>query len=230
MRIFSEYAGRIAQAGLEIKAIRLDAREPFQWVSGYRMPIYNDNRMFLFFPEYRKLITGAFDCIIKEKNIAYEVIAGTATAGIPFGMALAESLQAPFVYVRPEAKDHGMGCQVEGLGRGNTLGGRKVVLIEDLISTGRSSALAVRALRAAGGTVSHCLAVFSYGFDEAEELFLSMRPPCELIPIFAYDVLLEKALETGYLSQNEVSILREWRHDPFGWGAKHGFPRVVKGE
>src|SRR3989344_682712 len=140
----TDYASRIARAGLEIGAIKLRPDDPFQWASGYRMPIYNDNRQFLFFPRHRRLIIEGFEGILQQRrDISFKIIAGTSTAGIPWGTLLAGELTCPFVYVRDKPKDHGLRNQIEGIGAEKDLEGRTVLLIEDLISTGESSARAV---------------------------------------------------------------------------------------
>ena len=145
------FGREIAKAGLEIKAIKLRPDDPFTWASGYRMPIYNDNRMFLFYPEHRKLIIDELQYIILNEQISFDIIAGTSTAGIPHGMALANRLNCPFIYVRDKPKDHGLRNQIEGIDAESDLGDYHVVLIEDLISTGRNSARAVQAIRDAKG-------------------------------------------------------------------------------
>jgi orotate phosphoribosyltransferase len=216
----------IAQAGLEIKAIKLNPDNPFQWASGYRMPIYNDNRMFLFFDEYRKLITDAFYEIAND--LPFSVVAGTSTAGIPWGALLASRFKAPFVYVREKSKDHGLKNQIEGIDSESDLDGHQVILIEDLISTGGSSVKAVQAIRDANGICNNCLSVFNYGLDKAAQEFEALNPRCNVRSLLTYDTLLEVAKETKYINDEQVGILAEWRTDPFGWGEKHGFPKVEK--
>lgn len=169
----TDYARDIAKAGLDIKAIKLNTKEPFQWASGYRMPIYNDNRMFLFFPEYRKLITDGFKYIADK--IGFSVIAGTSTAGIAPATSLANRLEGPLVYIRDKPKDHGLKNQIEGIDSESDLGGHVIVVIEDLISTGGSSVKAVQAVRDAKGLCHHCLSIFNYGLDQAVEMFQGKR-------------------------------------------------------
>ena len=224
----TDYGRQIARAGLAIRAIKLSPDKPFQWASGYQMPIYNDNRMFLYFPEQRALIIDAFQQIIAAEDIRYDVIAGTSTAGIPHGAALANQLDCPFIYIRDKPKSHGMKNQIEGIDAECNLNGEHVVVIEDLISTGGSSRRAVQAVRDAAGTANYCLSIFSYGLDKAVEEFAGLKPPCEVQSLLTYDTLLEVAKETGYLTSGQVSVLEEWREDPFGWGEKHGFPKVEK--
>lgn len=225
-----DYGEKIAKKGLEIRAIKLNPDKPFQWASGYVMPIYNDNRMFLFFPKYRKLITDGFKQLIKEEKIAYDVIAGTSTAGISPGTSLADKLNCPFIYIRDKPKDHGLKNQIEGIDTEKDLEGRKIILIEDLISTGGSSARAVQAVRNANGKIDYCLSVFNYGLDKAVQTFNSLEPKCEVRSLLTYDILLEVAKETGYLTEKQIKLLEEWRADPSGWGEKHGFPKTGKKE
>jgi orotate phosphoribosyltransferase len=153
----------MARLGLEIGAIKLRPDDPFQWASGYRMPVYNDNRMFLFHPEARRTIARGFSNLMDERGIAAEVVAGTATAGIPHGALLADLLSLPYIYIRDKPKAHGLQNRIEGLDAESDLGGRTVVVIEDLISTGGSSARAVQAVREAAGVADWCLSIFSYG-------------------------------------------------------------------
>lgn len=222
------YGEEIAKAGLEIKAIKLSPEKPFQWASGYQMPIYNDNRMFLFFPEYRQLIIEGLKQIIEDEKIPYDVIAGTSTAGIPHGALLSNALNCPFIYIRDKAKDHGLRNKIEGIDAQSDLSGKNVIVIEDLISTGGSSARAVRAVRDAKGIANYCLSVFGYGLDKADEAFSSLDPRCEFMSLLTYDVLLRTAKETGYLTEEQVKLLENWRADPFNWGEKHGFPKIEK--
>ena len=224
------YGKKIAKAGLDLKAIKLNPDEPFQWASGYMMPIYNDNRMFLFFPKQRRLIREGFQQLIKKEQIPCDAIAGTSTAGISPGTSLADKLDCPFIYIRDEPKDHGLKNQIEGIDAEEDLEGKKVIVIEDLISTGGSSARAVQAVRNANGKANYCLAIFDYGLDKAVQAFNSLNPKCEVRSLLTYDVLLKVAKETGYLTDEQVKLLEEWRADPFGWGEKHGFPKVEKGD
>lgn len=234
------YGKLIAERGLEIKAIKLNPDNPFQWASGYRMPIYNDNRMFLFYPKDRILITEAFQQIIFEEPVpSLDIIAGTSTAGIPHGTSLANKVEAPFIYIRDKPKDHGLKNQIEGIDAEKDLEQKTVILIEDLISTGGSSVNAVQAIRDANGECNYCLSIFNYGFDQAREMFEGKRAydkegtkfltkPCNVRSILTYDVLLQVAKETGYLNNEQIKLLEEWRADPFNWGEKHGFPKVEK--
>lgn len=216
----------IAEKGLGIGAIKLDPDNPFQWASGYRMPIYNDNRMFLFFPEMRKTIAQGLADIIADKGIGPEVVAGTATAGIPHGAVLADLLALPYIYIRDKPKGHGLKNRIEGIDADSDLVGMRVVVIEDLISTGGSSARAVQAVREANGECDWCLSIFSYGFDEAAQQFEALDPPCRFASLLTFPVLLDVARSGGFLSEEQLTLLSEWREAPFEWGEKHGFPKV----
>lgn len=226
----------VAKTGLEIGAIKLRPDNPFEWASGFRMPIYNDNRMFLFDDKNRKLIMHGFYYLVK--NLDFSVIAGTSTSGIPWGTLLADKFKASFVYVRDKPKDHGLRNQIEGIDDERDLWGHHVLLIEDLISTGGSSARAVQDIRNANCFCNYCLSIFNYGLDKAERIFMGeedydkegnrLEFPCEVKSILTYDDLLEVAKETGYINNQQEKMLAEWRADPLGWGEKHGFPKVEK--
>ena len=224
-----DIASRIAEEGLGIGAIKLNPDNPFQWASGYRMPIYNDNRMFLFYPQIRQTIAQGLAEIIAEEDIQPEVVAGTATAGIPHGALLADVLSLPYIYIRDKPKGHGLRNRIEGIDAESDLGGHRVVVIEDLISTGGSSARAVEAVREANGDCNWCLSIFSYGFEKAAEQFEALDPPCSFTSLLTFPTLLEVAGSGGFLSEDQIALLSEWREDPFGWGEKHGFPKVEKG-
>ena len=222
------YEKQIAKAGLDIMAIKLRPDNPFTWASGFRMPIYNDNRMFLFHPEHRNLLARGFEEILQPEKIPYDVIAGTSTAGIPPATTLADHLGKPMIYVRDNPKDHGLQNQIEGIDAESDLQGRKVVLVEDLISTGGSSARAVQAIRDANGKCNYCISIFNYGLDKAVQAFDSLNPRCEVRSLLTYDALLEVAKETDYVNEQQAEMLAEWREDPFNWGEKHGFPKVER--
>ena len=221
-----DYGKEIAKAGLDIKAIKLRPDDPFTWASGFRMPIYNDNRMFLFNDEDRKLITKSFYDLASD--LGFSVIAGTSTSGIPWGTLLANKFKSPFIYVRDKPKDHGLKNQIEGIDAESDLGGHVAILIEDLISTGGSSARAVQAIRDANGTCNYCLSIFDYGLDKAVQAFGNLNPKCEVKSLLTYETLLETAKETGYINDQQTEMLAEWRADPFGWGEKYGFPKVER--
>ncbi len=210
-------AEKLARISLKIGAIKFSPDQPFTWASGYKMPIYNDNRLLLGNAGHRALITQGFQDLLKKCAAKIEVIAGTATAGIPHATTLADHLQLPLIYVRSATKTHGMGNQVEGLLYKN----QQVIVIEDLISTGGSVANAVTAIREAGGIVNHCFSIFSYGLAEATDKFKSIS--CEIHSILDFSELLEVALSTQNLSTNDIETLRSWQKAPFKWAENNGF-------
>ncbi len=220
------YGKKLASAAFELGAIKLSPAKPFTWASGYRMPIYNDNRMFLANYEFRALIRDAFSEMIDALSIDVDNIAGTSTAGIPHATSLADKLKKPLSYVRSYAKDHGMGNQIEGLGSGGSYEGKKVLLIEDLISTGSSSVKALQAVRDAQGDCTDCFAIFTYGLNKSDEAFKALNPICNVYTILSYPMMINTALAVGYISDSEADSLQEWRNSPFDWGLKHGFPKV----
>lgn len=207
----------VARISLDTGAIKLDPENPFLWASGYRMPIYNDNRLLLGNAKHRKLVAEGFRSILNEKNIEVEVVAGTATAGIAPATSLADLIEAPLIYVRPIPKNHGMQNQIEGLLRAN----QKTVVIEDLISTGGSALKAVNAVREAEGQVEHCLCIFTYGFLKATEEFKNAH--CQLHQLLSFEELIAQARDIGVLSNEQFSMLQSWHDDPFNWGRKNGF-------
>lgn len=190
------------------------------------MPVYNDNRMFLFHPEARRIIAQGLEEMVGEHAIAPEVVAGTATAGIPHGALLADRMSLPYIYVRDKPKAHGLKNRIEGLDAESDLGGRRVVVIEDLISTGGSSARAVEAVREANGQADWCLSIFSYGLEQAEQHFAALDPPCRFDALLTFPLLLDVARTSGLLSESQIALLEKWREDPFGWGEAHGFPKA----
>ncbi len=225
--IIENLGGKIAEFGLRIGAIKLNPDNPFQWASGYRMPIYNDNRMFLFYPEMRRTIAQGLAEIIETRGIHPEVVAGTATAGIPHGALLADVLSLPYIYIRDKPKGHGLKNRIEGLDADSDLAGQSVVVIEDLISTGGSSARAVEAVREANGDCNWCLSIFNYGLEKAAEQFEALDPSCNFTSLLTFPVLLETAKAGGFLSDDQIALLADWRVDPFGWGEKNGFPKAT---
>lgn len=211
MILNKETAKTTAELLLQIKAIKLDPQEPFTWASGWKSPIYCDNRIVLSYPPIRNHIREQFARQLEEIYGKPDVVAGVATGAIGIGVLVAEILSLPFVYVRPEAKSHGRKNQIEG----NVSQGQNVVVIEDLISTGRSSLNAVKALKEAGVNVKGMLAIFTYGFKTAEENF--KEAGVDLHTLSDYDYLLETAQRTNYINASEAGILREWRQDPANW-------------
>ena len=224
----TEYTKKLISISLGINAVKLDTKTPFLWASGYYMPIYNDNRIFLQEKNYRELIADAFIEIMKDNNIDVDVIAGTSTSGIPLATTLADKLDLPLTYVRDKPKGHGLKNCIEGIPAETGYQGKKVLLIEDLISTGGSSIKAVQAIRDADGNIDCCLSIFSYGFKEADINFSSLIPLCRSFSIITYEDLIAAAVEDGYISNEEFESLKEWRVDPFGWGENHGFGRIKK--
>jgi orotate phosphoribosyltransferase len=208
----NEIASQIAQILLEVKAIKLSPSKPFKWASGWNSPIYCDNRVALSFPQERTKIKEALVAVIKTNFPNVEAIAGVATAGIPQGALVADAMGLPFIYVRPEPKKHGMGNQIEG----RAVIGQKVVLIEDLISTGGSSLKAVDALREANIEILGMAAIFTYGFPIADSNFAEKN--VKLITLSNYEALLPKAVEMGYITESQLVTLAEWREDPSVWG------------
>ncbi|SHG07762.1 orotate phosphoribosyltransferase [Salegentibacter echinorum] len=211
MILNKETAKTTAELLLQIKAIKLDPQEPFTWASGWKSPIYCDNRIVLSYPPIRNHIREQFARQLEEIYGKPDVVAGVATGAIGIGVLVAEILSLPFVYVRPEAKSHGRKNQIEG----NVSEGQNVVVIEDLISTGRSSLNAVKALKEAGVNVKGMLAIFTYGFKTAQENF--KEAGVDLHTLSDYDYLLETAQRTNYINASEAGILREWRQDPANW-------------
>ncbi len=204
-------AEQTALSLLEVGAIRLSPSAPFKWASGWNSPIYCDNRLSLSFPLVRTKIKNALVESITEKFKGVEAIAGVATAGIPQGALIAEALELPFIYVRPKPKDHGM----ENLIEGKISKGQKVVVIEDLISTGGSSLNAVEALRDAGFNVLGMAAIFTYGFDLASQNFKDAH--VDLITLSNYTTLVEIAVSRGYIKEEDLNSLAEWRKAPDKW-------------
>ena len=208
----NEIAKNIANDLLQIKAIKLAPSNPFTWASGIKSPIYCDNRKTLSFPEVRNFVRDAFAEMVKQLYADADVIAGVATGAIAQGVLVAEALNKPFVYVRSGNKRHGLENMVEG----HLEKGQKVVVIEDLISTGGSSIKAVEALREAGAEVMGLLAIFTYGFDVAAENFV--RANCTWHTLSNYDTLLKIANTSGYISEEDITLLQKWRENPQSWG------------
>jgi orotate phosphoribosyltransferase len=207
-------AKKTAEYLLQIKAIKLQPSNPFTWASGWKSPIYCDNRKTLSFPEVRSFIRDSFAAMTKDLYPQAEMIAGVATGAIAHGVLTADKLGLPFIYVRSGAKEHGLGNQIEGYFEQ----GQKIVVIEDLISTGGSSLNAVNALREAGCDVLGMVAIFTYEFKKASDAFVSEN--CILNTLSNYSVLVETAVETGYIGQTELETLKNWRVDPASWGTK----------
>lgn len=202
----------IAKSLLQIKAIKLNPTNPFTWASGWNSPIYCDNRKILSYPDARKDVYNAFAKVIADLYPEAEIIAGVATGAIAHGVLAAEKMGKPFIYVRSSPKAHGLTNQVEG----EYHKGAKVVVIEDLISTGGSSLSAVEALRDAGCEVLGMVAIFTYGFATAEKNFDNAG--VKLKTLSNYNTMIELAIEQGYVAENHLATLREWRESPSTWG------------
>ena len=207
-------ASKTAELLLQINAIKLNPGNPFTWASGWKSPIYCDNRITLSFPPIRNYLKAEFAKNIENQFGKPDVIAGVATGAIGIGLLVAEALALPFVYVRPEPKKHGRLNQIEGF----LQKGQNVVVIEDLISTGNSSLMAVEALKAAGANVKGMAAIFSYGFDIASENF--KKADVDLFTLSNYENLLTLAVAKKYITEEEEKTLQEWRVSPSTWGTE----------
>ena len=200
---------------LQIKAIKLNPANPFTWASGLKSPIYCDNRITLSHPTIRTFIREAFSKMCAAKYGNPDIIAGVATGGIPQGVLVAQDLGLPFCYVRSEAKSHGLNNQVEGI----VPQGASVVVVEDLVSTGKSSLAAVEALREKGANVKGMMAIFTYQLPVAAEAF--KKANCDLVTISNYEALIKKAVEENYVNDNQMQSLLEWRTNPQAWSDAH---------
>ncbi|MGY3211617.1 orotate phosphoribosyltransferase [Mucilaginibacter sp. HD30] len=204
---------QVAEFLLQIKAIKLQPNNPFIWASGWKSPIYCDNRITLSHPTVRTYIRQQLSKAIQEKFGSVGCIAGVATAGIPQGALVAQELGLPFIYVRAKPKEHGRGNMIEG---DDSMTGKRIVVIEDLISTGQSSLQAVTALREAGYNVAGLAAIFTYGFNIAEENFKNAN--CPYVTLSNYTALVNYAEEHQYITRKDVDMLRSWRESPSTWG------------
>ncbi len=211
IKIYEKTALDVASKLLEIGAIKINHKTPFTWSSGWKSPIYCDNRLALSYPAIRGYIKENLASTIKLHYPDAECIAGVATAGIPQGGLVADELGLPFVYVRPKAKEHGMGNLIEG----KIEKGQKVVLVEDLISTGGSSLKAAQAMKEAGFKVVGMVAIFTYGFDTAEKSFEEANIP--LICLSDFNHMLQQAVKDNYLDENQLIYVKSWRLDPSNW-------------
>lgn len=207
-----ETAAKTAGFLLEIKAVKLNKNTPFTWASGWKSPIYCDNRKTLSYPHIRTYLSHEFSRLIREEFQDVELIAGVATGAIAIGVLVAQELGKPFVYVRSGNKDHGLKNKIEGVMEK----GSKVVVLEDLISTGGSSLAAVDALKDAGARVLGMAAIFTYGFSVARERF--DEAGVKLFTLSDYSHLLDKALESGYIGDEDLESLKVWRQNPAVWG------------
>lgn len=209
-------AKKIARLLLEIGAVGFKPTEPITFKSGIISPVYVDNRCFPFYPSaWQQVISGFQELIVRDK-LAFEVIAGIETAGIPHSAALGYAMNKPSVFVRKKIKDYGTKSRVEG----GSVAGKKVILLEDLVTTGMSSLAGVEALRQDGARVNDCLIIVGYGFKEADEAFNKAK--VKLHPLTNFEVVLEEALRMGLFGQTQKAILEDWFQDPWGWGKRHG--------
>ncbi|MBK5193850.1 MAG: orotate phosphoribosyltransferase [Flavobacteriaceae bacterium] len=211
MILNKETAIKTAELLLQIKAIKLEPQQPFTWASGWKSPIYCDNRIILSYPPIRNFVRENFARQIEELYGKPDVIAGVATGAIGIGMLVAEYMNLPFIYVRPEAKGHGRKNQIEG----HLESGQTVVVIEDLISTGNSSLNAIKALQEANVTIKGLLAIFSYGFKISEDNF--KKANIDLYTLSGYDHLIDTAVKSNYINASEAETLKSWRKDPSNW-------------
>ncbi len=201
----------VAEKLLQINAIKLSPQAPFTWASGWKSPIYCDNRRVLSFPYIRDFIKSEMCSIIFDKFREAEILAGVATAGIAWGAMAADQLKLPYIYVRPKPKEHGLSNQIEGVFEK----GQKVLVIEDLISTGKSSLQVCEVLKAAGAEVIGMISIFTYGFEIAEEAFKDANIPYQSLT--NYQTLISLALEKGIIADDEQNTLLNWRADPANW-------------
>lgn len=204
-------AEKTAELLLQINAIKLNPKNPFTWASGWKSPIYCDNRLILSFPAIRNFVREEFSKQIEKEFGKPDVIAGVATGAIGIGMLVAEYMGLPFIYVRPEAKKHGRQNQIEGF----LQSGQNVVVVEDLISTGNSSLMAVEALKEAGANVKGMVAIFTYGFDVSKESFKTAN--VDLRTLSDYSHLLNLAVAKKYITEKELTTLQEWQVSPSTW-------------
>lgn len=211
MVLNKDTANKTAELLLQINAIKLEPENPFKWASGWKSPIYCDNRIILSYPTIRNYVREQIGKQVESLYGKPDIIAGVATGAIGIGMLVAEYLGLPFIYVRPEAKSHGRQNQIEGVLESN----QSVVVIEDLISTGKSSLNAVEALKAGGANIKGMVAIFTYGFQIAEENFKQKN--VELHTLSDYQHLANLALETGYIREEQLQTLMEWRENPATW-------------
>lgn len=211
MSINKDTAKKTAELLLQINAIKLNPHTPFTWASGWKSPIYCDNRITLSFLPVRNFLKQEIAKLVEEKHGKPDVIAGVATGAIAIGVLVAQELGVPFIYVRPEAKKHGRQNQIEG----HLESGQNVVVIEDLISTGKSSLNAVKALKEANANIKGMVAIFSYGFDVAVNNFKESN--IELTTLSNYSFLLEQALDNKYITEKELETLEDWRANPSEW-------------
>lgn len=207
----------VAKILLELNAITLNPKKPFKYASGIISPVYTDCRVLMAYPDKRKAIRDFYIEAIKNSGVLFDVVAGTATAGIPHAAWIADKLNLPMVYVRGKAKDHGKENLMEGIIKK----GQKAIVIEDLISTGESAINSVNAVREAGGEISHVFSIITYGLNKAQQNFDDNR--LTLVSLTNFQDVVEVAQEIGYINKEEIKVILDWTSDPINWGRKMGF-------
>ncbi len=212
------YSDKVAKILLDIKAISFNAKKPFRYSSGILSPVYTDCRLLMSYPKQRSRIRNLYAQIVQSEG-DFDVIAGTATAGIPHAAWIADKLKLPMIYVRGKAKDHGKGNQIEG----RLSKKQKVAVIEDLISTGESSAETVRAIRKEGAYSSHIFSIITYGMKKSKENFKAHN--IKLISLTDFPAIVKVAKKIGYIKSKDKDIILQWAEDPVSWGKKMGFER-----
>lgn len=208
---------QVAKILLELNAITLNPKKPFRYASGILSPIYTDCRVLMAYPQKRRKIRDFYIDAIKSSGVKFDVIAGTATAGIPHASWIADKLNLPMVYVRGKAKDHGKENLMEGIIKK----GQNAIVIEDLVSTGESAINSVKAVRQAGGEISHVFAIITYGMGKAEETFKENK--LKLISLTTFQDVVHQARKLDLLTDKEIQIVLDWTSDPLTWGKKNGF-------
>ncbi len=211
MVISNDVSLNVSEFLLQIKAIKLQPNNPFTWASGIKSPIYCDNRKILSYPKIRTFIRQEMVKVLEDNFGRPDVIAGVATGGIALGALVAQELGLPFIYVRSKQKEHGLSNQIEG----HAEKGQSVIVVEDLISTGKSSLNAVEALRDFGCSIKGMVSIFSYGLQESKDNFKEAK--CPLVTLAHYDTMLTKAVETNYITPQDLKLLRDWKKDPKNW-------------
>ncbi|MFH1235504.1 MAG: orotate phosphoribosyltransferase [Parcubacteria group bacterium] len=206
----------VASILLKIRAITLSPKEPYTFTSGLKSPIYCDNRLLMSYPDLRKKVIDQFIAVIQKNNLVFDIVGGTATAGIPHAAWIADRLQKPMIYIRGKSKEHGKKNQIEG----KLEKGQIVLIIEDLISTGGSSVSAVEAVREAGGVTHDCCAIFTYELEKARKKFEDAQ--CRLLTLTTFSEVLSTATAQKYINPEEETIAREWNKDPEKWGEQFG--------
>jgi len=214
-----DYQKEIARALLEIGGVGFKPQEPLIFKSGLISPVYVDNRIFPSHPEKFKLVIDGFENMVKEKNLDFDMVAGIAVGGIPYSAVLGYQMQKPSIFVRKEAKGHGKGKRIEG----GEVGGKKILLVEDLVSTGGSSLSGVEALREEGAMVDDCLVIVSYEFKEAKENFEKAK--VNLHTLTSFPVIFQEAVMMKIITEDIKKIVEDWLSDPHGWAGRHGFAK-----